>query len=82
VLYQWCVTLSPTHPTLNKIVLPYQDNHNIFKILCQQQKSNFSRLFAFCSLFPVPCSLFPVPCSLFPVPCSLFPVPCSLFPVP
>jgi len=36
-----------THLALKyfKIVLPYQDKDNIFKILCQHQKSNFSRFF-------------------------------------
>jgi hypothetical protein len=40
---------------LLKIVLPYQDDDNIFKILCQHQKANFSRFF--CVLLAVPCNL-------------------------
>jgi hypothetical protein len=61
------------------MVLPYQDDNNIFKILCQHLKRKFFAVF--CILSPVTCHLSPVTCSLFPVTCHLFPVTCHLSPV-
>ena len=66
------------YSALLNIVLPYQDDNNIFQILCQYLKNKFFAVF--CVLSPVTCHLFPVKSSQLRVPCHLFPVKSSLSP--